>query len=241
MSDVLVSLIFPTLGRLPLATRAIRTMLAGCEGHEVEVIVVVDGNDLQSYDVFRSLNLPGQVVFSQKRLGPIRAWNYGASLALGDIFVLGANDTIWERNWLPPALEEMEKCPDGWGVVGFASLPGYDRENDFVPYFAMHRRFAVEEMGGQFLPPVYASQCIDIEIYHRAVRCGRYRYSPRSRVTHLQSYWGTRKFDEVDVWRLQHHHQDYALLEIRKKQGWPNTWEPMIGLIPSIREVEVPV
>jgi len=232
MSNGLVSLILPTMGRLSMAARALRTMMAGTEGLDAEAIIVVDGNDRESYDLFKSLNFPGQVVLSKERLGPIRAWNYGATLARGDIFVLGANDTIWERGWLPPALEEMAAIPDGWGVVGFACAPGFERSDDFVPHFMMHRRFAVEILGGQFLPPVYMSQCIDVEVYRRAVAAGRYRYSPRSRLTHLQVYYGTRPFDALDVWRLQYHERDHAILFERQKQGWPNTWAPALTLNP---------
>ena len=113
-----------------------------------------------------------------------------------------------------------------YGVVGFNDLSGMDED---PTHFAMTRTYAIGEMGGVLMPPVYHHFFSDNEVARRAERIKRYAYTEDGVLEHMHPYWNKAKFDDVYRSVEPYYDDDNELYLARSAAGFPNVWAPVIG------------
>lgn len=93
---------------------------------DTEYIVVID-EDEKSRDIARDWLYSNvwpnfELVFNEKRVGALNAWNQAAALAKGHyLFALGDDQVCWP-GWLDTAIEAHQEQLGGYGVVGLNDL-----------------------------------------------------------------------------------------------------------------------
>ena len=91
------SIILPSYGRPEQLHRCVNNILDTTVGLDTEVIVVLD-DDLPSLEAVQYM--PVTILSRQNRGTCITAWNDGAAIAKGDVFVAAADDFVFYPNWL---------------------------------------------------------------------------------------------------------------------------------------------
>lgn len=223
-----ISVIMPTMGRPNLyqPAQCVQMFFEMTRGHDVEAVCVVECHEPTAETLCKT---GARVFFRPTHEGGIRGWNEGAWHATGDIFVLGADDLFWQPGWLDEALEAWDKLPDHCGVVGLNDCHRRDGWA-FATHFMMTRSFALLNMGGVFLPPVYYHYNCDLEVGTRARKAGQYIWAMKARADHRHFLYDKRRYDSVyDSVGYQIYANDTALYDMRNAAGFPNTWNPMLG------------
>jgi len=107
-----------------------------------------------------------------------------------DLICLLADDTFPKKDFLKIALDEMDKLPDGWGVVGFNS-----DGNDHA-HFLADRRMEQFIEDGDLYSTEYEHCFGDDELKDIAIEQGRWAYAEDAVVEHRHPMFGTAKPDK---------------------------------------------
>lgn len=205
----------------------LRSLVETTKGHDIEIVSVVDVDEesekiLQLFDA--------EVVdFSPTMRGALWSWNRALQLSSGDILVPAGDDQVFAPGWLDCALESHQTRLRGYGVVGMNDL-AYNGNAQVATMFIFDRKYCKEQMGGIFAPPMYHYYCIDSEWNEKAKILDRFYWDERSVVEHLHSAHGKRSIDRHDQFKMDSGWMelDNRTFELRKKNGFPITWESII-------------
>jgi len=178
----------------------------------VEIITVTD--DPQE--------IPGTINYA-KRGNPVELWNYGASKASGDYFVLGADDLWFNDGWLEASVRGFDEL-GGHGLVGFNDLS--PMAGKMATHYMISKGYACADWGGVMVIPAYKAQFIDNEATVRAVRDGRFYYAEDAIVEHRHPIWGKAEKDEIYERGDARYAYGERVFNERLKAGFPNDWEP---------------
>lgn len=217
-----VSVIIPTMGRAEQLRKNIQTLLVNTPG-ELEIIVVVD-EDRESVEAVK--DLPVKVIFRECKRGALSGWNEGLKMSEltrpDDLFVLGADDCIYNPGWY----EEMVKTAETGDYIG---LTYFDNGTDRWPtHYAVTRQFMLDYLNGSLAMDAYHHNCTDLESWQRALRVGGY-VEGKEIIEHCHPAYGTAAIDETyKRGALFQEKDDLNLYYARKADGFPNSWEPAI-------------
>jgi len=223
-----------TCDRPHLAMQAVTTLYETTKHLNVELVMVVDGDDKTVHDVNKFLEDKLSdtwsciIDYSPQRRGALWSWNHGLSLTTGDILFPSGDDQLFHPNWLDLALECHEKHLDGYGMVAVNDL--FWDGNVLGTTMLVDREFCIDHLGGTWAYPEYNYFYIDNELNERAKLAGRYVWCPESIVEHFHPCRGKRPRDMHDEERDA---QDFGridkqIFERRKAAGFPNNFEPAI-------------
>jgi glycosyltransferase involved in cell wall biosynthesis len=222
MSD-LVSVVIPTRNRPEQAQACVDRCRHVSRGYDVEIIVVTE--DMATVRAMAGTS--ARVCRSETPLTAPQAWHLGAKIAKGDVLVLGADDLWFFHGWVGETLDCMAAFPDGAGVVGFNDLARDG--NDLATHWAVHRRFAVEHLGGSLYPPCYRHYFGDNEVNARAKRWERFVWARYAIVEHRHPIFGKANVDSLYLEKQAWFEDDRALFEARAKVNFPNVWQPALA------------
>jgi glycosyltransferase involved in cell wall biosynthesis len=223
-----VSVLLATAGRPEMARAFTETLVATTEGHNIELIVAVDGDPatveqiktVEPHDGFRAV-----FDWQPEHRGCSIAWNDALAKSHGDPVMLAADDLEFQDGWLDAALAKMSEFPDGWGFVGFND--GHWGA-ELSTHYLMSRRFVIEVLGGRVAWPCYHHSFNDVEANARAVAAGRYAWCETARVLHRHWIFGDRQQDQTDTRMLGAHPDSERAFAQRKAAGFPDDFEAVI-------------
>ena len=220
------SVIIPTRGRYEKLKACLESLKRTAP--EAEVILVID---IDEADMMDDLDIPEgvcQVVWGLTRHTPIEKWNYGATLASGDILMLASNDVFFHADWLKWALDAFTSLPGEEGVVGTNDL----RTTGYVssPHYLASRKWLMENYGGVLACPAYKFSFIDYDICHKAKLTNNYVWAQGSVVSHDHPQTNSAEIDEVhrEGYLAGSFEEDKALFLERQKQGFPVVWDGVL-------------
>jgi glycosyltransferase involved in cell wall biosynthesis len=229
-----VSVIIPSTRRVERLVECVERLWATVRGWEVECLVVTDdvktGQRMKADKRVRVVDLPENAEVWRPRA--LEAWNLGASLAMGDVLVLGADDLWWFHGWIGEAMEQMASFPGGDGMVGLNDL-AHDG-NMLCTHFAVSRRFAVEHLGGVLVCPRYHHYYVDQEAAERAKRAKRFIWAQNAVVEHLHPAFGKAPPDALYERTKAWLDEDGDLFRRRAAAGWPDDFEPALRTVGDV-------
>ncbi len=222
----MISVILPTCNRPKLLTNMLDSLISTTQGHEVEVIALID-NDPLSAEI--ALERGCVVDFSEERRNVLNLWNKGLAMCSGDMIHPAMDDLVYHENWLKLGLESHAEKLGGCGVVGFNDL-AYNGNTQVATQFMFDRKYCKEYTGGVIAPPVYEYLWIDVEINERAKMAGKFYWDERAIVEHRHSAHGKRDYDNHDLYKDENKLavKDGEIYMKRKELGFPVVWEPLI-------------
>jgi glycosyltransferase involved in cell wall biosynthesis len=218
----MISILLATAGRPDMAEACAKSIIETTKGHDVELVVAVDGDTETSR---RLLLLEGHLGFrlvidhQPEMRGCSRAWNDALAASSGDPVVLAADDLEFQAGWLEAALETLGHFDGGWGLVGFND--GHWRD-ELSTHYLMSRRFVVEVLGGVIAWECYEHSFNDVEANERAKRAGRYAWCENAHVRHNHWLFGDRPQDETDTRLLGRHPESHQAYQQRAAAGFPD-------------------
>jgi hypothetical protein len=149
---------------------------AGVPSYEYEIIAKKDTN---------SIGCPAMVEALTK-------------IAEHDLVMFLGDDTLPEKDFLKNALEEMEKLPDGWGVVGLNTqdvrVP--DNQGNPIAHWLADKKMLDHIPGGAFFSTDYHHCWCDNELKDIAEELGRWTWAEKSRIKHNHPVNKTASYDE---------------------------------------------
>jgi hypothetical protein len=205
-----------------MAERCVADIRLTTTDYDVEIIAAVDADEETARRLYP---LVETVLYSDEYRGCSKAWNDALAATAGDPVVLVADDLIFRHGWLDAALDELNRFPEGWGLVGFND--GHFGE-ELSTHYLMSRRFIVEVLGGVVAWPEYRHSFNDLETTERAKRANRYRWCEDARVDHEHWLFGDRGMDETDQRELPNHPGSQEAFSRRAAEGFPNNHPPVI-------------
>jgi glycosyltransferase involved in cell wall biosynthesis len=216
-----IAIILPSMGRPEQLRRTVARLAetAPC----AEIICVIDEDTESVKAVERSC----VVLFRPERRGPISAWNEGAAIATGDVFVVASDDFEWDRHWLDYALLALKRLPESSGMVGFNDL--HQDGNVLATNFLVTRDYSVKSWGGVIYCPHYKGFYCDTEATRRAQRDKRYIWAVDAKTEHKHWSNGKAVKDATYSARDQWWKHDEELFLRRQAAGWPNDYPPSFG------------
>jgi len=107
-----------------------------------------------------------------------------------DLVMFLGDDTVPRPGFLKEALEEMEKLPDGWGVVGLNS------GGNPIAHWLAHKDMLAHIDGGSFFSTDYKHCWGDNELKDIAEEIGRFAYAEDSIIEHKHPIFKTAEWDE---------------------------------------------
>jgi glycosyltransferase involved in cell wall biosynthesis len=218
-----VSVIIPSRERAAQAARCVERCLATSRGYDLEVIAVSDADP----ETARLCEAAGaRVLLAAERLRAIACWNWGASEALGDVLVLGADDLWFCHGWIGEMLERMAEFPDGDGLVGFNDL--HFNGKILATHFAVSRGFAIQHLGGVLVTPSYRHYYCDNEANVRAKRAGRFVWAERCLVEHRHPMNGKATWDSIYESTKPLLEMDKLIYEARARAGFPDDFAAVL-------------
>lgn len=128
------------------------------------------------------------------------------------------DDSLPKWNFLKNALEDMEKLPDGHGLVGFFDMTGRT-----LPTHWLASKKLLPDLGFEFFHTGYTHTCCDIELGERCMAMGRYVYSKSAIVLHDHELLDGKKLTDPDLIRVyspEVHGADKELLKKRRASNW---------------------
>ncbi len=159
--------------------------------------------------------------------GAVYGWNSCLRHATGyDLYVLGADDLLFEQGWLSAAINELDRLPESSGVVGFNDLASDGTV--YAAHWLADRRFLIEHMGGVMYPPMYRSWWCDREISDIAMALKRYAWAKAAIVEHMNYGFGKSPFDRTYRDAAENYEADRQLYNQRKALGFPRTWKAIL-------------
>lgn len=219
----MISVLLATTGRPQMAADVIANIADTTIGHEVEVVVASDVEQVKPPPLGRYCHVV--MDHSPDLRGASKAWNDALRLAQGDPLVLAADDLEFQPSWLDAALETLKQFPGGWGFVG---LNDGHWGADLSTHYLMSRRLVAEVFGGVVAWECYLHSFQDREANARAHAAGRYAWCEEARIVHRHWLWGERQQDETDARNLGGHTQSELAFHARAAAGFPNDYEPVI-------------
>jgi len=234
MKNKKTSVILVTCNRPALAMQAVSTLYETTKHLEVELVMVADGDietvkKIDEYLKDKTTETWTYICdYSPDRRGALWSWNYGLSMATGDMFFPSGDDQYFHPNWLDTALEWHEKYLDGYGMVTLNDKLWNGNVLGVAPFY--DRQFCIDHLGGVCTYPAYNYFYVDNELNERAKLAGRYIWCPESVVEHIHPGAGKRPRDFLDNERDAHNFGaiDRNIFEKRKAAGFPNDFEPAI-------------
>ena len=223
MRNGVVSVIMPSRERAAQAATCVERICHVSRGYDLEVIVVTDG-DVATAALGSQAG--AKVLFSETPLRALACWNWGASVAAGDVLVLGADDLWFGHGWIGEMLDRLADFPDGDGMVGFNDL--HQNGHVHATHFAVSRRFAIAHLGGVLVTPLYQHFYCDNEANVRAKRAGRYTWAEWCLVEHRHPATGKAQMDAGYTRRQALLGVDRLIYESRARAGFPDDFEPTI-------------
>ena len=218
-----VSIITPSRRRPAQLRKCIERLIETVQGHDVEIIVVSDGD---KETALAMADVEGIIlIVDEERTGAAACWNQATRIATGDAFVLGADDLYWGDGWLDAALRALDRL-GGSGMIGFND--GRVPEHAFATHHLMTRDYIIDHMGGCFVIPVYKHQYIDLEATARARACSKYLWAGDCNVEHLHYAHHKAPFDETYRLGAESMSVDGELYKARMAAGWPDDFEPIL-------------
>lgn len=137
------SLIIPTKNSADSLVKVLEG-IRNAETQPYEVIVVDDGSTDHTKEVVKDFQVTYLPLFAN--FGAAYARNYGASKAMGDVFVFIDADIIPCRNFLSIIQEELEL---GYGGVGGRYLEYNPSNNTFHRLASLHEEILFQELGSR--------------------------------------------------------------------------------------------
>jgi GT2 family glycosyltransferase len=220
-----VAIILPTTGRPAQAYACIQNIFATTRPYKVQVVAVVDADPTTAALLAK---LPDVKVWTRPtKLGPVDAWNTGAMLADADWFVLAADDEWFGADWLAAAFAQVDAQHD---FIGFNDglYPPPSPYPVFATAWLVSRQHLIEVQGGVMTIPLYKAWALDVEMSQQAIKAGRYAYAEAAHWKHYQVAAGLAEPDATSEATKIWHDQDVTLYFARAKEGFPQTWEPVL-------------
>ncbi|MCP4568380.1 MAG: methyltransferase domain-containing protein [FCB group bacterium] len=112
-----------------------------------------------------------------------------------DLVMFLGDDTEPEPGFLTAAIEEMDKLPGGWGVVGL-NTQDPQGSNKYAHWLA-HKKILEHIPGGAFFPTVYRHCFGDIELRDISDGLDRWVFAADSKITHNHPVNETAPYDET--------------------------------------------
>ncbi|HEY9283171.1 MAG TPA: glycosyltransferase [Pyrinomonadaceae bacterium] len=114
---VRASIIIPVFGQLSYTFQCFRALLREVNLREDELIIVNNGSQDETEQVFSHLKGLVRLINNEENLGFVQACNQGAAAARGEHLVFLNNDTVVKPGWLERLVETAEK-DSSIGAVG---------------------------------------------------------------------------------------------------------------------------
>lgn len=209
-----LSIILPSIWRIERLREAVTNLADTTQGLDVEIVVVAGDDDTAQ----ACASLPVRCVTGGNCA--VQAYNVGSIHARGDWLMPCADDQRFLPGWLDEAL--------GTPNAGFVGL----NEGSFTiyaaGYFLIRREVIHNALGGAFLPPVYRSWCADLEVSEHMHRAGLFTMTKRVVLEHLHYSLAKSPDDATYEHGRKWHAGDEAMYALRKAQGFPITWSPIL-------------
>ena len=201
MSEPLVSICVPSLGRPTKLARLLDLIPKTVEFESYEVVI--------EYDDF------------ENRQGAPKTLKRAVERARGDLIAFLGNDVIPRPGWLREAVACMrENFPERDGMVGLND--GIFGPGDAAAHWLCSRKL-LPMLDGEFFHTGYAHVAGDLELTSRCRQAGKYAWAEKARILH-DHYCDGAAFDEV-YWVASNPKrvdQDHDLLKARSKLlGFP--------------------
>lgn len=161
--------------------------------------------------------------------GAINAVNRLTHIANNDLVFFLADDCVPMENFLLEALKEMEKFPDGWGLVGTNDYRNHevDRKDELATFWMGHKKL-LPLLGGDFFCPEYWHTFCDLELTQRCMELDRYIFSKNIKIFHdhplaekSRKYTKDLEGDYAKFYSNKWWVHDIVLFRKRKRKGWP--------------------
>ena len=221
-----ISIIIPQRGRIEQLKQTLQSLYESGALGEHEAVLVVDDDDSDSKNLYL-LHPHIYRVIVDPGLTPVEKWNEGAQWVNGDVLMLGANDIVFDKDWLKHALSALRTLPDEQGVVG--TNDGYTNGEASSPHFLATREFLVQHNGGVLCVPHYHAAFPDVEICEKARELGLYRFAKASRVIHKHPQTNSAPVDEIhERGFLRWYDTDRLVWLERQAKGYPIDFEPVL-------------
>lgn len=147
------------------------------------------------------------------------------AIASHDLVMFLGDDTVPQPGFLKAAIDEMDKLPDGWGVVGLnTESPG--GSNPFAHWMA-HKKMLDHLEGGTFFSLAYKHAFCDNELKDVACEMGRWAFAGPSLIEHRHPINKSADYDDAykgayegDAW--EHDSKTYTVRKrerLRKRDG----------------------
>ncbi len=232
---MLVSVLIPSRTRTERLVNSVEGVFKTTQGHDVEVVAVVEENPLSAPALLASEYLKDKrikIVERAEHKGPIAGWNEALENAspYAGAFVMGADDLEWKEGWLDAALSALDTFPDREGLVGFNDMDVYGKE--FATHFLATRKFLIEDNGGVICIPHYTNYWTDVETGNRARRAQRYVWAKDAIVDHRSAYNGKVPFDPDYAVRFDTvnnvEEKDHQTYDERSDKDFPDDFKPIL-------------
>jgi hypothetical protein len=167
--------------------------------------------------------MPVTILSRQNRGTCITAWNDGAAIAKGDVFVAAADDFVFYPNWLQNALAHLKEG-------GLVSLNDMHHGTELATIFLLTRKYGAEKLGGVIYCPHYKGFFCDAEVTVRAKADGEFVWAQDAVAEHRHWTLGKSKKDLTYSYRDAYWDTDLLTYEIRSRWNWPNDFTPSFGV-----------
>ena len=221
-----VTVLMPTKGRAKQMRRNVMQLLLHPLPESVEVLTLVlaviegDVDTMQEAADLASLWMESDVTIQLVVRDPgstcVNGFNmaYLSHRGLADWYVLGADDQVYQENWLQAALDVADAT--GAAVIGMND--GHTPLEQYAPHFMVSSQYIEIYQDGWMVPPVYQSWWFDREICERANLAGLYAPAWESMVEHCHPDWGTAEMDDTYQEAWPTHDKDFRLYLSRKNE-----------------------
>lgn len=193
-----VAVLLPTKGRAAQFKRNVETLLNADmpNGYELVVIVAYIEGDNETIEALQDLVRDTRVLPVKRSTDStaVQGWNMAYSyLGYIDWFVLGADDIVWDKDWLKVSSYIMQTTPAK--VIGLNDL--HTNLDDYAPHYMVHRDYLNQYQCGEFIPPEYKTWWFDREMCQRARMLGLYAPAWQAIAEHKHPDWGTASVDST--------------------------------------------
>ena len=216
----MISVIMPTYGRREQAENTLHQLMRTLDDRS-RIIVVVDNNDLSSYEAHRwsNMSLLMDCHVKMEHYGPVANWNYGVTMFDADYFIMAGDDIHFPKGWLDNALD--------WYKPGHL-LSLADGQRPLATHYMMDKQAMTDILGGVLCVPHYFSQYLDIEATQRARDMGRLILPDQPIFEHRHPAFGTAPRDATHAIGTAWKRKDQKVYQDRKAHGFPNDYEAII-------------
>lgn len=220
-----IAVLLPTLNR-PAGLKRVLESLRATTPEGTAIMVATDPDDAQAREIAETYEAY-HCTCNEARRGPAYGWNTALSaIPHKMIYVLGADDLIFNTGWYETSLKALEYRLNGSGLVGFNDERKNGDEKNATHYL-MSRDFIIHYHGGVMAVPHYRSWGVDPETCERARRAGKYYWCKDVSVTHD---WHGYDKDADETYRLARPtwNADLELYEKRRVAGFPDDFPAVI-------------